>query len=94
MESAIIDLIYNAKLPVWEQDYETEEYKKAEKEFNTKCEKLHNLLNKEQREAFDDLFLVSGRLINAAGEDRFKKGFTMGLRLGLEVFGGKRKNKK
>lgn len=83
---SIIEDIYMGRRGDSQTIQPSEEYWKVHEEVSKQYDKIANQLTAEQKNALDELCLITGGLESEHGISCFKEGFKIGLLVAIEAF--------
>ena len=68
-----------------DEKIDSEDYTQAEQKFSEYRHEFEKSLTEEQKNRLDDLVMLAYELTDCAGAERFKQGFSLGIKIGLEI---------
>ncbi len=85
MES-VIKKIYERRLGYPRSISNDKEYQEVKNNYDKAYQTLENTLNEEQKKMLSDLFVCGGEVQGVMEYLQFKKGFSAGIQLGMEIY--------
>lgn len=81
----IIKKIFERRFGYQQSNPNDKEYQEAKSNYDEVFEALENTLNEEQKKMLSDLFICEGEVQGVVEFLAFKKGFSAGILIGIEI---------